>query len=252
MSPAESLPTRIIDAEYALCYKRKHFLWWDGEDIEMKLSVTVFGFVVSFVGVALFVVGCGYDQNEKLRIPTKQEQGPTPMPTPPTGPVPTWDDVNKTIFTPKCGSCHNEYTVLSNVKADIQNILVKADGGMGNLTTAEKAKLHAWVDGGMPSAAQPTPTPVPVILSSITNPKWNDIKTYFVPKCLPCHGAGGNLMDLTDKATFKDADLRPMILDSIKTGAADPMPPKTVSASKQLTDDERNLLLRWVANNLPD
>jgi uncharacterized membrane protein len=193
------------------------------------------------LALALLVPACSY-RFEKEIPGTKKN---------PSSAAISFSDVQAIVFQPNCARCHGGDVVASyeSVKANLSEITrrMQLQGGGGAMPpggpiSSEALQIYlAWVNAGAPrepAKVDPTPDPVPGPLPTVGG--FDEIKQKVLePKCARCHaGMVGSYASV--KANIKDID------EAISQGW---MPP---SRSAQLTEEEKQLILRWIAAGAPE
>ncbi|MCO5141578.1 MAG: c-type cytochrome [Oligoflexia bacterium] len=169
-------------------------------------------------------------------------------------------EINQMVFQPKCARCHggdifsNYTSVLENLDFIKDRILrsERSPGAMppsGKLKNEEINAILAWMADGAPEfkPGETTPQPQPIPPRTRPSPEELENPTYqvvnqfvFQLKCSRCHGRG----------LVKDYESVLASLDAINLEVSQgSMPPFDAT---QLTEEEKNLLLRWIALGAPN
>ena len=219
-----------------------------------------------------FVIGCG---NKFI-----QKNGTDPSSFATVNGLSFQDVFNQVLDKDKnCTECHNSYSNYQIVFSKADSILkaVLSDRMPKNkspLSNELKAILASWVKYGAPN--------IPGLVSEMKplEPTFESLLVnVFAPKCLDCHsgivGAPGpiiynfstymdfiesdknfqfrNGIGLVDQSAPEDSELILLVTDKIE-----PMPPLKLrgvppeSLPKQLTEDEVNVLIEWIAKGYPE
>lgn len=193
-----------------------------------------------------------------------QPSVPPPPTTPPVTPPPTpalpfsFAEVNAKVFAPKCARCHRGMMAsYESVTANLSEIDSMISSGQmpparaSQLSAEERDLVLRWIALGGPKdgvrdpgpapapepepAPAPTPTPRPAPTLAFFAEVQEKVLT---PKCARCHSG---LVSSYEKVQAKLG-----AIDSVVRGGQ--MPP---ARAPQLTSDERELLLGWIARGAP-
>lgn len=189
---------------------------------------------------------------------------PTPTSTATSTPVPSSPvyvgDV-QAIFQNRCTMCHgpgkmhpkdwSDYaTAFSNRALIDRRVWEVRDMPMGgNITEAERARIHQWIADGAPETGtvtpSPSPTPVPTPSPTGGTPRYSDAKKIFEARCKSCHDHGVNSPDLFDyeEARLFRWQIRAVVLPGVAHPAASP---------NSITDAERSFIRYWADSGAPN
>jgi len=159
------------------------------------------------------------------------------------------------IFGPRCARCHAGDIVASyeNVVANLEEITRRIQLPSGTrgamppgapLSQRERDALLVWVRAGAPRDGTTSPAPsVPdraPPAPGAPNLTFGEVQSrVFIPKCARCHAG---MMANADSVRANLSAIDRMV----SSGA---MPP---ARAPQLTEEERQLVLRWIASGAPE
>lgn len=176
-------------------------------------------------------------------------------------------EVQAAIFGPKCARCHGWAGSYEGVTANLAEISARTQSADPNfmmpppnataLTAEEKSSLAAWIAKGaprvgggepgqpsVPPPAPPAPTPPPVVPGPISPVlSYNNVRdSVLVPKCARCHS---QMVNNYDSVVANLTEINSRVRSEFDF---DQMPP---ARAAQLTVEEKNLLLDWIAAGAP-
>ncbi len=206
------------------------------------------------------LVSCGGSQD--LIFEDRSNQAKT------SGPI-GFSEVSRSVFAPRCVSCHAGYSNYQTVRSDLSLILDSVSSNRmpksgGALSDNQKEFLRSWAALGAPKdPAEPLPEPeLPL------EPTWKSLSVkIFIPRCQVCHNPEGQakFLDLStfaailaskdrkygDQVLLDTIDPEKSYLLTVITDPDEPMPPRR-SNFPQLNQTELAAVTSWIQKSLPE
>ncbi len=215
--------------------------------------------------LCLIQFGCNYSLS-KTPLVFDLKEGNGSLEQLPTGTIVTYQVLNSSIIGPKCLECHssaggdagginletyaNVFDNMALIKSEVASDSMPKN--RAKLTSNEKATLFAWIDAGGPKDGGATTPPTPPTPPTPEPPQVEVINYEMVnikviqPRCLNCHSeAAGNRGDVNLETYENVAALASVIESEIQSGSM-PRP-----RNKPLTPEQKELILKWIANGSP-
>ena len=214
--------------------------------------------------ICAFQSGCNYSLS---KTPLNFVEGGGSLEQVPPGSIVSYQILASTILQPKCLECHSSaggdagginLETYANVTGNLGIIKSEVESNSmpknrTPLSAKEKEILFTWIDAGGPKDGTAVTTPPTIPTTPPTQPQVEFITYEMVrtnvlqPRCIGCHSiAGGNKGHVNLETYENVAALTDIIEKEIVKGS---MPRPT---NKPLTADQKNMILKWIANGAPE